>query len=180
VAFASADASSWVTSWQGSSVVGFSDPVGDAGAEAVGGGVGVGVRDGDAGADVAGGSGGSAVGVTGTLDDGAGAVDAGAIADTFGWSVVTLLLLDDLQDVISKAGVMTTRMSAARRCISGVSVNVVLCGRSQRLKMKSPRCTSVADYVRHGANRGRRIQQVLSDVSCGVQHPVGKWMKQTD
>jgi len=113
VAPARVDASLWVTSWQGSRLTGEPDAGIDAGADAVGAG------DGDAGADVAGATGGSTVGEAGALDDGAGAVDAGAIAvaDSFG-RIVTLLLFDDLQDVMSKAGVMTTRMSAARRCIS--------------------------------------------------------------
>jgi hypothetical protein len=126
--------------------VGDADPVGDAGADAVG----VGEADGEAGADVTGAGGGSGIGVDDELEAGAaGAVVAGAIAvaDTFAGSVVTLLLLDDLQDVMSKAGVMTTRMSAARLCISGVSVSAVLCRRSQRLKRKSSDCTSVRDYV---------------------------------
>jgi hypothetical protein len=143
VAWASVDASSWVTSWHGSRLTGDPEALGDAGADAVGVGVG------DAGADVAGAGEGSGIGVDDELDAGAGgAVVAGAIAvaDTLG-SVVTLLLLDDLQEVMSKAGVMTTRTSAARRCISGLSVSVVLWRRSQRLKWKSPRCTSVRDYV---------------------------------
>jgi hypothetical protein len=176
-----------VTSWQGSRFSGDPDALGDAGADAVG----AGVADGDAGADVTGAGGSrSGVGDAGALDDGAGAVDAGAIAvaDSFG-SVVTLLLLDDLHEVMSKAGVMTTRMSAARRCISGVSINVVLCRRSKRLKMKSRGCASVGEYVetdlggstfgsaRLGSQWVSGIQQVLSDVSCGVQQPVGKWMQ---
>ena len=53
-------------------------------------------------------------------EDNAGAVvvEAAAVRDTCGLSVV-LLLFDDLQEVMSKAGVMTTRTSAARRCIFG-------------------------------------------------------------
>ena len=125
-------------------MVGFADPVGDAGADADG------VEaDGDGGADVAGAGGGSGVGVADALVAGAGALVAGAIAvaDSFAGGVVSLLLLDDLQEVMSKAGVMTTSMSAARRCISGVSVNLVPCGRSGRLKRKSSGRASVADYV---------------------------------
>jgi hypothetical protein len=112
VAPASVEASLWVTSWHGSRLVGDADPVGDAGAADA---VGVGEADGEAGADVAGGG----SGVDDELDAGAGAVVAGAsaVADTFG-TVVTLLLLDDLQEVMSKAGVRTTRTRAARFCIS--------------------------------------------------------------
>ena len=109
--------------------------------------------DGEAAAEVAGAGGGS---VADELEAGAaGAVVAGAtaVSDTFG-CVVSLLLFDDLQELMSSAGVMTTRTSAARRCISGLSVNVVLFRRSQRLKMKSGGCTSVADYVRGRRNPG--------------------------
>jgi hypothetical protein len=115
VAPARVDASLSVTSWQGSRLTGEPDALGDAGPDAVG----VGVADGEAGADVACAGGGSGIGVDDELVAGAGAVVAGtiAVADTFG-SVVTLLLLDDLQEAMSKAGVMTTRMSAVRRCIS--------------------------------------------------------------
>ncbi|HEY5050233.1 MAG TPA: hypothetical protein VII50_04985, partial [Acidothermaceae bacterium] len=56
---ASVDASSWVTSWHRSRLVGDPEALGDA--------VGVGEGDGDAGADVAGGSGGSGVGVADVL-----------------------------------------------------------------------------------------------------------------
>jgi hypothetical protein len=80
VAPASDDASSWVTSWHGSRLVGDADPVGDA--------VGVGEADGDGGADGAGGGGRSGVGVADVLvaGAGAGAVVAGAtaVADTLG------------------------------------------------------------------------------------------------
>jgi hypothetical protein len=74
LAFAKVDASSWVTSWQGSRFVGDADGVGDAGAEADGVGVGVGDAgaDDDAGAELAGGC--SGIGVTGALDDAGGAV----------------------------------------------------------------------------------------------------------
>ncbi len=145
VAWASVDASSWVTSWHGSRLTGDPEGLADAGVDAVG----VGVADGDVGADVAGAGGGSGIGVDDEIEAGAaGAVVGGAIAvaDSFG-SVVTLLLLDDLQELMSKAGVMTTRTSAARRCISGLSVNVVLRRRSTRLKRKSARRTSVRNYV---------------------------------
>jgi hypothetical protein len=128
-----------VTSWHGSRFSGDPDALGDAGADAVGVGVGVGVGDGDAGADDAGPPGGTGIGVADELDAGAaGAVVGGAIAvaDTLGGSVVTLLLLDDLHELMSKAGVMTTRTSAARRCISGLSVSVVPCRRTSRLKRK--------------------------------------------
>jgi hypothetical protein len=114
VAPARVDASLWVMSWQGSRLTGDPDALGDAGADAVG----VADVDGEAGADVAGAGGGSGIGVDDELDAGAGEVDAGAIADTFAGSVVSLLLLDDLHEVMSKAGVRTTRMSAVRRCIS--------------------------------------------------------------
>jgi hypothetical protein len=117
VAPARVDASLWVTSWQGSRLTGAPEGLGDVGADAVG--------VGGAGADVAGG--GSGVGEL-VADAGAVVADAIAVRETFGCSVVTLLLLDDLQDVMSKAGVMTTRRSAARRCISGLPVNVVPCG----------------------------------------------------
>jgi len=119
----SADASLWVTSWHGSRFVGDADPVGDAGADAVG----VGETDGEGGADVAGAGGGSGVAVSDELAAGDGVVDAGttAVADSFTCGVVSLLLLDDLHELMSKAGVMTTRMSALRRCISGVSDDVV-------------------------------------------------------
>jgi hypothetical protein len=124
VAPASVDASSWVTSWHGSRVVGDPEGLGDADA--------VGVGDGDAGADVAGAGGGSAV--PDALVAGAGAVVAAAVAgaDTFAGSVVTLVLLDDLHEVISNAQVGTTTMSAVRRRISGISGAVVLRGRSHR------------------------------------------------
>ena len=69
--------------------------------------------DGEGLADVGGACGGIGVGDADELLAG-----AGAVRDTFGW-VVSLLLLDDLQEAMSKAGVMTTRMSAARRSISG-------------------------------------------------------------
>jgi hypothetical protein len=113
VAFAKVDASSWVTNWQGSRSVGDSDPDGDAdaGADEVEG------ADGEAGPDVAGGGGGSGVGVADVLDAGAGVADVVATADTFVRGAVTAPLLDDLQDVMSRAGDTTTRMSAMRRCI---------------------------------------------------------------
>src|SRR5664279_4796067 len=103
VAFARVDASSWVTNWQGSRSVGFSEPLGDAGSDAVVEG------DGDAGADVAGAWGGSGVGGTDAFVAGVGVAGAVAVADTFDRGVVTLLLLDDLQDVISNAEAATTR-----------------------------------------------------------------------
>jgi hypothetical protein len=90
--------------------VGDSDPLGDAGA--------VDGADGDAGADVAGDGGGSGVGVTDALVAGAGVAGAVAIADTFSGSVVTLLSLDDLHELISKAEAVTTTMTPVRRCIS--------------------------------------------------------------
>ena len=91
-------------------MVGTAESLTDAGAD--------GDADGEGLADVAGAGGSAAVGVADALVAGAGAVVAGAsaVADSL---VVTLALFDDLHDVMSKAGVMTTRMSAARRCISG-------------------------------------------------------------